>query len=191
MVTFDQTMKPQDMDFLVTLTLQKPEFKKARRRGLLIYGLDAALGFLFAVYSLLFSWNHGIEIYWTTPVLGCLGLLFLLLCIFVPANQRRRVLRGSLEKNSPMMFNTFYFEFREDGVAEFSVFEKSLTPWNSFRCWGTGDNYLFLERLDNTCILINRNDIPESDLQEIEALLRSQRVPVLELPDSALRYRVK
>lgn len=181
MVAFDRTMKPQDMDFLVTLTLQKPEFKKARRRGMLIYGLSAVLGFLLAVRQLLFSWNHGIGIYWTTPFLGCLGLLSLLLCIFAPANQRRRVLRATLEKNSPMMFNTFHLEFREDGVAESSVFEKSLTPWNSFRCWGTGDNYLFLERLDNAYILIDRNDIPESGLQEIENLLRSQQVPFIEL----------
>lgn len=181
MVTFDRTVKPQDMDFLATLTLQKPEFKKARRRGMLIYGFDAALGFLLAVFYSLLFWNHGIGTYWTAPVMGCLGLLFLLMCIFVPANQRRRVLRATQKKNAFLLSTTSHVEFREDGVAESSVFEKSLTPWNSFRCWGTGDNYLFLERLDNAYILIDRNGIPESDLQEIENLLRSQQVPFIEL----------
>lgn len=182
MVSYDWTITAQDIDCMVKFSLKTPEAKKARRQGMLRLGLCAALSFLVMAYFLFLKRDSDLgAASGLIAFLCCLGCLCLFQCIFLPVNQKQ-VTNRSVRQGDPRRFSgTRHFEFREEGLVTSSDFGNSLRFWNGFRYWGLKGNYLFLVDTSSFWIMIDRNDISESDLQEIENLLRSQQVPFIEL----------
>ena len=63
-----------------------------------------------------------------------------------------------------------YF-FDSDGVQVVSELGTGKNHWRAFRCWGEIEHYLYLKRLDNQVVLIDREKLSAEECREMENLL--------------------
>lgn len=63
-----------------------------------------------------------------------------------------------------------YF-FDGDGVQIISELGMGKNNWKAFQCWGEIEHYLYLKRLDNQVVLVDREKLSAEERRELEALL--------------------
>ena len=61
--------------------------------------------------------------------------------------------------------------FDTDGITVSSDIGNGTNHWNAFKCWGIFRNYIYVRTIKNEMILVNQNDLSESDVKELKSLL--------------------
>ena len=61
----------------------------------------------------------------------------------------------------------------KNGVTIDSETGHTKSNWNAFKLWGIYKNYIYVRRIDDGMILINKNDLSNSAADELEALLNT------------------
>lgn len=65
------------------------------------------------------------------------------------------------------------YEFSENGVAIRSEIGRSENKWSAFKLWGTYEDYIYLRRVDDGMILVDKGNLSGDDVDELVALLNA------------------
>ena len=77
------------------------------------------------------------------------------------------------KKNNAVLGGTFEYVIDDDGVAITSPLGTGKNNWSAFDRWGEQDGYIYLVRLDNNVVLMDKSRLTPDELKELERLLEN------------------
>lgn len=99
-----------------------------------------------------------------------IGVLMLLLGLKTKAFQRYVLKKGDKLWNRPFGTGTVEYVFDEDGIQINTQMGEGKNYWNAFKKHGVVGEYLYVQREDNKMIVIDRKDLSEEEIKELERL---------------------
>ena len=79
----------------------------------------------------------------------------------------------SVKKNNAVLGGTFEYVIDDGGVAITSPLGTGKNNWSAFDRWGEQDGYIYLVRLDNNVVLMDKSRLTPYELKELERLLEN------------------
>ena len=77
------------------------------------------------------------------------------------------------KRNNAVLGGTFEYVIDDDGVAITSPLGTGKNNWSAFDRWGEQDGYIYLVRLDNNVVLMDKSRLTPDELKELERLLEN------------------
>ena len=77
------------------------------------------------------------------------------------------------KKNNAVSGGTLEYVIDDDGVAITSPLGTGKNNWSAFNRCGEQDGYIYLVRLDNNVVLIDKSRLSPEELKELERLLEN------------------
>lgn len=101
------------------------------------------------------------------------ALVFLLIALFSKKFQLFIVLRLMKKRNKALAGKTVEYAIDGDGVEITSSLGTGKNNWSAFNRCGEQDGYIYLVRLDNNVVLIDKSRLSPEELKELESLLEN------------------
>lgn len=101
------------------------------------------------------------------------AVLFLLIILFSKKFQLSIMQKVMKKKNNAVLGGTFEYVIDDDGVAITSPLGTGKNNWSAFDRWGEQDGYIYLVRLDNNVVLMDKSRLTPDELKELERLLEN------------------
>lgn len=107
---------------------------------------------------------------------GIIGLLFSVFFIWIIINgantfQKKVINIVHSKMDNKLTSGKREYCFDTDGITVSSDIGNGTNHWNAFKCWGIFRNYIYVRTIKNEMILVNQNDLSESDVKELKSLL--------------------
>lgn len=99
------------------------------------------------------------------------AVLFLLIILFSKKFQLSIMQKVMKKKNNAVLGGTLEYVIDDDGVAITSPLGTGKNNWSAFDRWGEQDRYIYLVRLDNNVVLMDKSRLTPDELKELERLL--------------------
>ena len=99
------------------------------------------------------------------------AVLFLLIILFSKKFQLSIMQKVMKKKNNAVLGGTLEYVIDDDGVAITSPLGTGKNNWSAFDRWGEQDGYIYLVRLDNNVVLMDKSRLTPDELKELERLL--------------------
>ncbi len=103
--------------------------------------------------------------------LQCFFLLIILFSQKVSAQCNAKA--HEKKRNNAVLGGTFEYVIDDDGVAITSPLGTGKNNWSAFDRWGEQDGYIYLVRLDNNVVLMDKSRLTPDELKELERLLEN------------------
>jgi hypothetical protein len=88
--------------------------------------------------------------------------------------QRRFLKKTAAGKDiSDSLYVTRRYTIDQEGVEISSELGEGHYRWNAFKSWGMMNHYIYLERVDEQIVLIDRDKLSQTEFNELEELLRN------------------
>jgi hypothetical protein len=167
MVQVELTVGEEELEVLTELSLAKETTKKSRTKMQIFYVL---LSVLCICLGLLFI-NLGYIV---------AGVILLVLIVFniymitrgIYLRQRRLLKKSAASKDiSDSLYLKRRYTIDQEGVGISSELGEGHYRWNAFKRWGMMNHYIYLERVDEQIVLIDRDKLSRTEFNEIEQLL--------------------
>ena len=101
------------------------------------------------------------------------AVLFLLIILFSKKFQLSIMQKVMKKKNNAVLGGTFEYVIDDGGVAITSPLGTGKNNWSAFDRWGEQDGYIYLVRLDNNVVLMDKSRLTPDELKELERLLEN------------------
>lgn len=165
MVRYKTEAGEREQKILAEISLNTPNNLKRRRVTSIVSAVLCVIYAAFAVWM----FTRGVVGY------GCLllsfAVLFLLIILFFKKFQLGVMQKVMKKKNTAFSGGTFEYVIDDDGVAITSPLGTGKNNWSAFDRWGEQDGYIYLVRLDNNVVLIDKSRLTPDELKELERLL--------------------
>lgn len=144
---------------LIKLSMETPQMKKQRRTLKILF-------LVMAVCMLVLTWT----LHQTFLIAVCLA--FVLAAFFgVRPIQLRALNKFFSGMDEKLRNGTREYVFNEEGVKITSEIANGLSKWESFEETGEIDDYVWLRRVDNQVILVEKNSLTPEKTSELEGYL--------------------
>ncbi len=159
MIHVEMNFGEKEKDILVDLSLEdsrQKKFQKTIRIILIPLSIFVILCGLFA----------------SDPPLVIIGLVILLLVLFALKPYQKFVIKTALNRmDSKMTSGIRIYDINEEGITIKSELGEGQTNWNGFISSGEKENYIWIRRIDNQMILIEKNNLSSEELEELNGYL--------------------
>ena len=98
------------------------------------------------------------------------AVLFLLIILFSKKFQLSVMQKLMKKRNNAVSGGTLEYVIDDDGVAITSPLGTGKNNWSAFDRWGEQDGYIYLVRIDNNVVLIDKSRLTPDELKELERL---------------------
>ena len=165
MVRYKTEAGEREQKILAEISLNTPNNLKRRRVTSIVSAVLCVIYAAFAVWM------------FTRGVVGdgCLllgfAVLFLLIILFSKKFQLSVMQKLMKKKNNAFSGGTLEYVIDDDGVAITSPLGTGKNNWSAFNRWGEQDGYIYLVRIDNNVVLIDKSRLTPDELKELERLL--------------------
>ena len=165
MVRYKTEVGEKEQKILAEISLNTPNNLKRRRVTSIVSAVLCVIYAAFAVWM----FTRGVVGY------GCLllgfAVLFLLIILFSKKFQLSVMQKLMKKKNNAFSGGTLEYVIDDDGVAIISPLGAGKNNWSAFDRWGEQDGYIYLVRLDNNVVLMDKSRLTPDELKELERLL--------------------
>lgn len=165
MVRYKTESGEREQKILAEISLNTPNNLKRRRVTSIVSAVLCVIYAAFAVWI----FTRGVVGY------GCLllgfAVLFLLIILFSKKFQLGVMQKLMKKRNNAFSGGTLEYVIDDDGVAITSPLGTGKNNWSAFDRWGEQDGYIYLVRLDNNVVLMDKSRLDPDELKELERLL--------------------
>ncbi len=168
MVNCKTEITQKELDALLQISMKDETVVKKIKTFRIVLLSIAALVFLFTFLA------------WSQSSLGnnllglALAVIIALFAIFVAPSVFKTAMKRAQDKaDIRAKTGTREYTFSENGVVILSEYAHSELSWNAFKCWGIYENYIFLMKADNGCLIVNKNNLSSDEVNELLALLNA------------------
>lgn len=165
MVRYKTEAGEREQKILAEISLNTPNNLKRRRVTSIVSAVLCVIYAAFAVWM----FTRGVVGY------GCLllgfAVLFLLIILFSKKFQLGVMQKLMKKRNNAFSGVTLEYVIDDDGVAITSPLGTGKNNWSAFDRWGEQDGYIYLVRLDNNVVLMDKSRLTPYELKELERLL--------------------
>lgn len=165
MVRYKTEVGEREQKILTEISLNTPNNLKMSRVTSIVSAVLCVIYAAFAVWM----FAHGVVGYGFL-LLG-FAVLFLLIILFFKKFQLGVMQKVMKKKNTAFSGVTFEYVIDDDGVAITSPLGTGKNNWSAFDRWGEQDGYIYLVRLDNNVVLMDKSRLTPDELKELERLL--------------------
>ncbi len=165
MIRFKTEVGEKERKVLAEISLDTPINKKRLKTGF------TASTVLIVIYAAFAVWMfvHGIVGYGIMMV--GFAEMFLLIILFAKKFQLLLMQKVIKKKNGALTGGTFEYVIDDDGVSITSPLGTGKNNWSAFDRCGERDGYIYLVRLDNSVVLMDKSCLTPDELKELERLL--------------------
>ncbi len=165
MVRYKTELGEKEQKVLAEISLNTPNNKKRRR----VTSIVSAV--LIVIYAAFAVWMFARGVVGNGFLLLGFAVLFLLIILFSRKFQLSVMQKVIKKKNNAFSGRTLEYVIDDDGVAITSPLGTGKNNWSAFNRWGERDGYIYLVRLDNNVVLIDKSRLTPDELEELERLL--------------------
>ena len=155
MVRYKTEPGEKEQKILAEISLNTPNNLKRRK---VTSAVSAVLCVIYAAFAV---WMFVRGVVGNGFLLLGFAVLFLLIILFSKKIQRNNVVSGG----------TLEYVIDDDGVAITSPLGTGKNNWSAFDRWGEQDGYIYLVRIDNNVVLMDKSRLTPEELKELESLL--------------------
>ncbi len=163
MVRYKTEADDREQRALAEISLNTPVNRKKRKSTVMV---SVILSVIYATFS---AWLFARGVKANGFLLLGFALVFLLIALFSKKFQLFIVLRLMKKRNKALAGKTV--EYAIDGVEITSSLGTGKNNWSAFNRYGEQDGYIYLVRLDNNVVLIDKSRLSPEELKELESLL--------------------
>ncbi len=165
MVRYKTELGEKEQKVLAEISLNTPNNLKRRR---VTSAVSAVLCVIYAAFAV---WMFARGVVGNGFLLLGFAVLFLLIILFSRKFQLSVMQKVIKKKNNAFSGRTLEYVIDDDGVAITSPLGTGKNNWSAFNRWGERDGYIYLVRLDNNVVLIDKSRLTPDELEELERLL--------------------
>ena len=158
MVRYKTEPGEKEQKILAEISLNTPNNLKRRK---VTSAVSAVLCVIYAAFAV---WMF---------VRGFVDNGFLLIILFSKKFQLSIMQKVMKKKNNAVLGGTFEYVIDDDGVAITSPLGTGKNNWSAFDRWGEQDGYIYLVRLDNNVVLMDKSRLTPDELKELERLIEN------------------
>ena len=162
MVRYKTEPGEKEQKILAEISLNTPNNLKRRK---VTSAVSAVLCVIYAAFAV---WMFARGFVDNGFLLLGFAVLFLLIILFSKKFQLSIMQKVMKKKN-----NAFEYVIDDDGVAITSPLGTGKNNWSAFDRWGEQDGYIYLVRLDNNVVLMDKSRLTPDELKELERLLEN------------------
>lgn len=163
MVRYKTEADDREQRVLAEISLNTPVNRRKRKSTATVSVI------LSVIYAAFFAWLFARGVKANGFLLLGFALVFLLIALFSKKFQLFIVLRLMKKRNKALAGKTV--EYAIDGVEITSSLGTGKNNWSAFNRCGEQDGYIYLVRLDNNVVLIDKSRRSPEELKELESLL--------------------
>lgn len=168
MVKCKTEITQRELDVLIEIWLSSEKNVKKRKQGRIAFAILAILLALFTAY---FYFHYAIA---TAVILGVFCIFSAFMATVGATLEQKWILKKVQNRaNARMKSGVREYEFSENGVAIRSEIGRSENKWSAFKLWGTYEDYIYLRRVDDGMILVDKGNLSGDDVDELVALLNA------------------
>ena len=160
MVRYKTEPGEKEQKILAEISLNTPNNLKRRK---VTSAVSAVLCVIYAAFAV---WMFVRGVVDNGFLLLGFAVLFLLIILFSKKFQLSIMQKVMKKKNNAVLGGTFEYVIDDDGVAI-----TSPLGTGAFDRWGEQDGYIYLVRLDNNVVLMDKSRLTPDELKELERLL--------------------
>ena len=161
MVRYKTELGEKERRILAEISLNTPNNLKRRK---VTSAVSAVLCVIYAAFAV---WMFARGVVGNGFLLLGFAVLFLLIILF----SKKFQLSVMQKRNNAVLGGTFEYVIDDDGVAIASPLGTGKNNWSAFDRWGEQDGYIYLVRLDNNVVLMDKSRLAPDELKELERLL--------------------
>lgn len=165
MVRYKTEAGENEQKILAEISLNTPNNLKRRRATSVV---SAVLCVIYAAFAV---WMFARGVVGYGFLLLGFAVLFLLIILFSKKFQLSVMQKVIKKKNTAVSGGTLEYVIDGDGVAITSPLGTGKNNWSAFDRWGEQDGYIYLVRLDNNVVLMDKSRLTPDELKELERLL--------------------
>ena len=150
---------------LAEISLNTPVNRKKRKSTATV---SVILSVIYAAFS---AWLFARGVKANGFLLLGFALVFLLIALFSKKFQLSVMQKLMKKRNNAVSGGTLEYVIDDDGVAITSPLGTGKNNWSAFDRWGEQDGYIYLVRLDNNVVLMDKSRLTPDELKELERLL--------------------
>lgn len=165
MVRYKTEADDREQRALAEISLNTPANRKKRKSTVTV---SVILSVIYAAFS---AWLFARGVKANGFLLLGFALVFLLIALFSKKFQLFIVLRLMKKRNKALAGKTVEYAIDGDGVEITSSLGTGKNNWSAFNRCGEQDGYIYLVRLDNNVVLIDKSRLSPEELKELESLL--------------------
>lgn len=165
MVRYKTEPGEKEQKILAEISLNTPNNLKRRK---VTSAVSAVLCVIYAAFAV---WMFVRGVVDNGFLLLGFAVLFLLIILFSKKFQLSIMQKVMKKKNNAVLGGTLEYVIDDDGVAITSPLGTGKNNWSAFNRCGEQDGYIYLVRLDNNVVLIDKSRLTPDELKELERLL--------------------
>ena len=159
MVRYKTEPGEKEQKILAEISLNTPNNLKRRK---VTSAVSAVLCVIYAAFAV---WMFARGVVGNGFLLLGFAVLFLLIILFSKKFMKKR--------NNAVSGGTLEYVIDDDGVAITSPLGTGKNNWSAFDRWGEQDGYIYLVRLDNNVVLMDKSRLTPDELKELERLFEN------------------
>ncbi len=158
----------RELDTLIEVLLLSKETGKKRMIGRIVFAIIAFLTARLTVRCY-FYYKFG-----SAVIFGALCAFSVFMATVGAKLEQKLILKKAQNKaDDRMKSGVREYGFSESGVTIDSELVHSESAWSAFKMWGTYKEYIYLRRIDDGMLLINKNSMTDDERNELVALLNT------------------
>ena len=161
MVRYKTEADDREQRALAEISLNTPVNRKKRKSTATV---SVILSVIYAAFS---AWLFARGVKANGFLLLGFALVFLLIALFSKKFQLMK------KRNKALAGKTVEYAIDGDGVEITSSLGTGKNNWSAFNRCGEQDGYIYLVRLDNNVVLIDKSRLSPEELKELESLLKN------------------
>lgn len=167
MVKYRSEAGEREQRILAQIALSTPKSVKKRKIAVAVSAIFCAAYAVLAAYN--FSLGYTQNGIWQLAI----SVIFLALALSAKILQRRLVLWVMKKSAKSAVGGEVEYVIDDDGVEITSSLGTGKNNWSAFNRCGEQDGYIYLIRLDNKAVLIDKSRLTQEELKELERLLEN------------------
>ena len=165
MVRYKTEADDREQRALEEISLNTPVNRKKRKSTATV---SVILSVIYAAFS---AWLFARGVVGNGFLLLGFAVLFLLIILFSKKFQLSVMQKLMKKKSNAVSGGTLEYVIDDDGVAITSPLGTGKNNWSAFNRCGEQDGYVYLVRIDNNVVLMDKSRLTPDELKELERLL--------------------
>jgi hypothetical protein len=168
MVKYKFEITQKELDALIDILLANEKNTKKRKRGRIAFAVLAIITLLLAVRSYL-HFRYAFAVFYVVLCIWCIFMAT------IGEKLEQKLVLKKIQSNADEKLKSGVREycFDENGVTIDSETGYGVYKWDAIKRWGTYQDYIYLKRIDEGTILVDKKALSDSEADELQKLLNA------------------
>ena len=173
MIQYEVDIGEDEKNILIEILLQSNANQNKRRKVVPILIVLALVSLVLEIHCL----------YQGSKIKAFIALIILAFSCFLLFRGSKMLQKLIIKRAMSRVDKALYsgkrkYVFDDNGVEVTSFVGNGKSYWSSFSCWGMLKHYIYIQRVDNQVVLVDKNKLSKNELDELLSFLANVRSEV-------------